>query len=74
MSAEELKLIVEMHHRLLMGDPENPKDMPGIIAEQRRTNEILGEVKDALSRINWLIIGGFIVALGSLVIKGFTGP
>lgn len=70
--SDELKEKVELHHVLLLGNPHNMKEQPGIVSEQMRTNEILTELRGVVVRINWLLISGFIVALGALVIKGFT--
>lgn len=58
-----------MHHKLLLGDPENIEEMPGVIAQHRRTNEILEDVRDALSRINWILLSSFLLALVALVFK-----
>lgn len=74
--SEELKDRVNIHHKVLFGDPENMKEMPGVIAEQARmsfeqgrTNEILTEVRDSLSKINWLLISAFVLAIIGLVFK-----
>lgn len=70
--------------RLLLGDPENPMESPGIIAEQRRlsenqerTNEKIEElradVKDVradIKRVAFLIVTLFIGAIGTVVFKG----
>ncbi len=72
MHDELIKERVELHHRLLLGNPENMKEMPGIVAEQMRTNEILTKLTETVSRINWMIVTGFVMALGALVIKGFS--
>jgi galactokinase/mevalonate kinase-like predicted kinase len=73
---DETKALVELHHRTLFGDPSNYRDAPGVIAdqmkmsrEQERTNEILTELRDAVMRINWMIIAGFITAIGSVIYK-----
>lgn len=68
----DLESKVNVHHKVLFGDPENMKEMPGIVSEQMRTNEILSELRAVVMRINWLLITGFLMALGSLVIKGFS--
>jgi len=66
---EEAKERIDLHHKVLFGDPNRMDEMPGIIAQHRRTNEILTEVRDSLSRINWLIIAGFVTAIGSTIYK-----
>lgn len=63
-------MLVELHHKILMGDPLD-KDVPGVVQEMRRANETLGEMKDALKRINWLIVAGFVTALLNVVLKKF---
>lgn len=70
--SEDLRAKVELHHEVLFGDPQNMKDQPGIVFEQMRTNEILTELRGIVVRINWLLVSGFIIAVGALVIKGFT--
>ena len=73
---ENLEDRVDMHHRAIFGNPDDMKDAPGIIADisrisfqQGRTNEILGEVRDSLGRINWLLISAFVLALIAVVFK-----
>ena len=63
--------------KAVFGDRDNIKETPGIISdqarmslEQARTNEILMELRDSLLRINWMIVAGFVTALGSIVYKG----
>ena len=63
----------------IFGDRENLNGFPGLIAEvfrqgaaQVETNKILGEVRSDIRRVNWMIIGGFIAALISIVHNGFT--
>ncbi len=67
---------VDIHDILLRGDPENMKESPGVMADHQRlsyelgrTNEILTEVRDSLSKINWLLISAFFVGLVALVFK-----
>lgn len=74
---DELHETVRLHDRLLRGNPENIKDEPGVIAEQRlmsmeqkRTNEILLELRSAVLWIVGLVMTGFVTALIALVYKG----
>ena len=74
---ENLEDRVDMHHRAIFGNPDDMKDAPGIIADisrisfqQGRTNEILGEVRDSLGRINWLLVAGFLTAIMAVIFKG----
>lgn len=62
--------------RAVFGDRDNPKDFPGLIAEQARmgleqarTNEILMELKKSVQWIGRLIVGGFVTALLGVVLK-----
>ena len=78
---ENLEDRVDMHHRAIFGNPDDMKDAPGIIADisrisfqQGRTNEILGEVRDSLGRINWLLISAFVLALIAVVFKNLPTP
>jgi len=80
---EKVETSVDRQNRVIHGDPENFNESPGIIAEQRhlgfglsRTNEILedvrGDIKDVrgdLRKINWMIIGLFIAAIGNVILK-----
>jgi len=77
--SDEMRETVRMHHRAIFGNPDDLKDAPGIIADisrisfqQERTNEILMEVRDSLSRINWLLISAFVVALIAVVFRGMS--
>ena len=73
---DETKEKVELHHKVLFGDPANIKESPGVIAdqmrmglEQARTNEILMELRNAVLWIVGLILTGFVTALLALVYR-----
>lgn len=62
--------------KAVFGDRNDPKGSPGLIAdqlrmgqEQARTNEILMEMRDALKRINWIILTAVATAVLSLVVR-----
>lgn len=75
--SEELTKRVNLHDRVLFGDPENISEKPGVIAEQRRmsqeqkrTNEILMEVRNSLIWIVGIVLSGVLTAVLALVYKG----
>ena len=72
MSEEEMKHEVRQLKKAVFGDMENPKETPGVIAELSQMNSTLLDMRDSMRRINWMLITGFITALGALVIKGFS--
>jgi hypothetical protein len=79
MSPDEIKTLKDgfsLHHKVLFGDPERLNEMPGVIAEQssmkieqRRTNEILMEVRNALIWIVGIVLSGVILAVLALIFK-----
>ena len=81
---DRMELRSDRTDRLLLGDPENPNDSPGLIFEQRRLSEnqermsekieeLRADVKDVrgdLKKIAFLIVSLFIGAIGTVVFKG----
>ncbi len=74
---EDLARKVESHDKMLRGDPDNINEKPGVIAEQRlmaveqkRTNEILMELRNAVMWIVGLVVSGFVTAVLALVYRG----
>lgn len=72
---DELKREVNSIKRAVFGDPENPKDMPGIINEipslERRlevTNDILKQIQGTISKLMWTVITAVLAALLKLVL------
>ena len=73
--SDELKEEVHLHRRVIFGDPEKP-EMPGLIAdrdrmsfEQKRTTEILMELKDSVQWLSRAVIAAIltgIVGIGGL--------
>ena len=70
MPPDELREDVRMLKNAVFGNPENPKQTPGVIAELTQMNATLKEVSDSMKRINWTILGAFMTALCALVFKG----
>ncbi len=75
-TSDETKERVDLHHKVLFGDPSNIKESPGVIAdqmrmgfEQARTNEILTELRNAVLWIVGLILTGVVTAVLALVYK-----
>lgn len=67
--SEDIKERVHLHDKLLLGDPENPA-MPGLIAdrdrmsfEQKRTNEILTELKESVQWLSRVVVGAVITGI-----------
>lgn len=67
--SEKIEERVNLHHKVLFGDPENMKASPGIVSEQMRTNEILTELRDVVRRINWMFIAAIITTIVSVIVK-----
>ena len=73
--SEVLRERVHLHDRVIFGDPENP-EMRGLIAdrdrmsfEQKRTNEILTELKNSVQWLSRAVVGAIltgIVGIGGL--------
>lgn len=73
---DEMHKTVSALDKAVFGDRNDPKEYPGLIAEvarmgdeQKRTNQILMEVKNSLGWIVKLILGGFVTALLTVVMK-----
>ena len=66
---DELRKDVDLLNKAVFGDRENPKESPGIRAELSRMNEILTELSTSVKWIVRLILGGFVTALISIVLK-----
>lgn len=74
---DTLKADVNRLMKATFGDPDNPRDVPGIIhdlrhldSRQKRTNEILDEMKTDVKKVVWLILIAVIGAALKLVIGG----
>lgn len=74
--SDPLKETVNLHHKVLFGDPDDIKEKPGLIADhaimsikQERTNEILMEVRNALLWGVGIILAGFLTAVLALVYR-----
>jgi len=78
--SEDVTRRVELHHKLLLGDPENLKEQPGLIVEHARTAEefrtSLREANKTLSEIRnvgiWMfgiILTGFLTAVMAMVYR-----
>lgn len=67
---ESIEKLVMTHDRAIFGDRENPAGHPGVIAEQRRTNEILSGIQDNFKWLIRLVIAGFVTQLGLLAYNG----
>lgn len=68
--SDELKEKVHQLDKAVFGDRENPSEMPGLIAdrdrmsfEQRRTNEILTELKESVQWLSRAVIGAIITGI-----------
>lgn len=79
--SEDVTQRVDLHHRLLLGDPENLKVQPGIIVEHARTaeefrtalrdaNKTLSEIRNVGIWVFGIILTGFLTAVMALVYKG----
>lgn len=72
MSDDELKHEVRQLQKAVFGDMENPKENPGVIAELAQMNVALGEIRDAMRKVNNTVIIGFLTALMAIVFKGLS--
>lgn len=75
--SDEITGKVNLHHKLLLGDPENLKEQPGLIVEHAKTADILVQTNKTLAEIRnvgiWvfgIILTGFLTAVMALVFKG----
>lgn len=68
--SEELKGRVDNLDKAVFGDRHNPKETPGIISELSQMNVSMIEIRDAMRRINWLLITAFVTSLCVMVFKG----
>jgi len=74
--SDELTRKVNLHDKLLRGDPENFKDQPGLIVAHSRTADALEQTNKTLSEIRavaicalGVILTGFLTAVMALVYK-----
>lgn len=72
----ELKETVDLHHKVLFGDPERIQEQPGLITDHaitsmkmERTNEILTEMRNAMIWGVGIILAGFLTAVMALVYR-----
>ena len=77
---EDVTSKVDLHHRLLLGNPENLKEQPGLIVEHARTadefrnsfkeqNKTLSEIRSVGIWVFGIILTGFMTAVMALVYK-----
>lgn len=71
-SSDEVRDDVRRLKNAVFGNPDSPKETPGVIAELAQMTLVLGEMRDAMRRINMTLIIGFLTALMALVFKGVT--
>lgn len=70
---DEINERIDTLNKAVFGDRENPKATPGIISELAQMNVTLLELRDAMRRLNWMIILAFVSALCAVVFKGLSG-
>jgi hypothetical protein len=66
---DDIRSDVRRLKNAVFGNPDNPKETPGVISELAQMNSTLIELRDSMRRINWTIITAFITALCVLVFK-----
>lgn len=72
MHDETIREDVRMLKNAVFGNPENPRENPGVVSELARMNETLSDMKDAMRKINITIILGFLTALMAMVFKSIS--
>lgn len=72
--SDELKERVDNLDKAVFGDRHNPKETPGVIAELTQMNLTLIDVRDAMRRINWILVTAFVTSLCVLVFKSAQTP
>lgn len=67
--SDEIKDDVRRLKNAVFGNPENPKETPGVISELAQMNLTLIDVRDAMRRVNWILITAFVTALCVIVFR-----
>ncbi len=79
--SEDVTRKVDLHHKLLLGDPERLWEQPGLIVEHARTseefraalrdaNKTLSEIRNVGIWVFGIILTGFLTAVMTLVYRG----
>lgn len=78
---QELRTTVRRTYNAVFGDPDNPNDTPGLIAdhrsmrdEQARTNGILTELRGDVKKVQFAILLAVLTAVLNLVLKKDPAP
>jgi len=66
---EEYKVKVNLHHKLLLGDPENFEDQPGLLVGMKEANKTLSEIRMLGIAAIGIILSGFLTAVMALVYR-----
>ncbi len=73
----EINERVEHLENAVFGDRSDFDARPGIISEirrmadeQKRSGELLSDVRDSLKRLNWMVLTAVVSALLAVVLKG----
>jgi hypothetical protein len=53
----------------VFGDRSDPDRRPGLIADLRQIKATVAEINAALKKLMWMVVGGFVAGLITLVIK-----
>lgn len=64
---QEYKGKVDLHHKLLLGDPENFNDQPGLLVGMKEANKTLAEIRTIGIAAIGIILSGFLTSLMYLV-------
>lgn len=67
---EAMKLTLRTHSNALFGDPDSPRENPGVFSEIRCMKITLDEVDRNMKKVIWLILTMFLTTLGALAYKG----
>ena len=67
--SDELTKKVNLHHKLLLGDPENFEDQPGLMVGMKEANKTLSEIRAVAICALGVILTGFLTAVVAMVYK-----
>lgn len=67
--SDEIKDDVRRLKNAVFGNPDSPKETPGIISELAQMTVVLTEMRDSLRKISWVLITAFLTGLVTLVFK-----
>lgn len=70
--SDEIKDDVRRLKNTVFGNPDNLKEVPGIVSELAQMTTVLTEMRDSLRRINMVLVSGFLTALMAMVFKGLS--